>query len=66
LRWASCRSSHVRNAPLSTVGPKKAACRDGNIYRHDYDELLHELIWGTVHNRLSDLLSTVNKELAEL
>jgi hypothetical protein len=26
---ASCRSSHVRNAPLSTVGPKKAACRDG-------------------------------------
>ncbi len=26
---ASCRSSHVRNAPLATVGPKKAACRDG-------------------------------------
>jgi hypothetical protein len=24
---ASCRSSHVRNAPLATVGPKKAACR---------------------------------------
>jgi hypothetical protein len=22
---ASCRSSHVRNAPLATVGPKKAA-----------------------------------------
>jgi uncharacterized protein with HEPN domain len=38
----------------------------GNIYRHDYDELLHELIWGTVHNRLSDLLSAVNEELAEL
>jgi uncharacterized protein with HEPN domain len=38
----------------------------GNIYRHDYDELLHELIWGTVHNRLSDLLSVVSKELGEL
>jgi hypothetical protein len=30
-RWAgaSCRSNNVRNAPLATVGPKKAACRDG-------------------------------------
>jgi hypothetical protein len=25
---ASCRSSHVCNAPLATVGPKKAACRE--------------------------------------
>jgi len=29
LDGAGCRSSHVRNAPLATVGPKKAACRDG-------------------------------------
>ena len=29
LGGASCRSSHVRNAPLATVGPKKAACRKG-------------------------------------
>ena len=28
LGGASCRSSHVRNAPLATVGPKKAACRN--------------------------------------
>ena len=28
---ASCRSSHVRNTPLATVGPKNAACRDGPI-----------------------------------
>jgi hypothetical protein len=28
---ASCRSSHVRNAPLATVDLKKAACRDGPI-----------------------------------
>jgi hypothetical protein len=29
--WAgqAAGSSHVRNAPLATVGPKKAACRDG-------------------------------------
>ena len=25
---ASCRSSHVRNAPLATLGPIKAACRE--------------------------------------
>ena len=31
LGGASCRFSHVRNAPLATVGPKKAACRDGPI-----------------------------------
>ena len=29
LGGASWRFSHVRNAPLATVGPKKAACRDG-------------------------------------
>jgi len=27
LGGASSRSSHVRNAPLATVGLKKAACR---------------------------------------
>jgi hypothetical protein len=27
LGGASCRFIHVRNAPLATVGPKKAACR---------------------------------------
>ena len=25
---ASCRSSHVRNAPLATVGQEKATCRE--------------------------------------
>ena len=29
LGGASWRSSHVRNAPLATVGLKKAACREG-------------------------------------
>jgi hypothetical protein len=31
LCGAGCRSSHVRNAPLATVGPKKPACRDGPL-----------------------------------
>ena len=31
LGGASCRSSNVRNAPLATVGPTKAACRYGAI-----------------------------------
>jgi hypothetical protein len=31
LGGASCRSTHVRNAPLATVGLKKAACRDGPV-----------------------------------
>ena len=29
LAGASCRSIHVRNAPLATVVAKKAACREG-------------------------------------
>ena len=32
---ASCGSSHVRNAPLATVGSKKAACREGPISEID-------------------------------
>jgi hypothetical protein len=28
---ASCRSSRVRNAPLATVGARKAACREGPL-----------------------------------
>jgi hypothetical protein len=31
LGGVSCRSSHVRNAPLAIVGPKKVACREGPI-----------------------------------
>jgi hypothetical protein len=31
LVGTSGRSRDVRNAPLATVGPKKAACRDGPI-----------------------------------
>ena len=43
---ASCRSSHVRNAPLATVDPKKAGCRDGpqpeitQLFNHEICKLL--------------------------
>jgi uncharacterized protein with HEPN domain len=38
----------------------------GNIYRHDYEEVLRELVWGTVQNRLGALLAAVESELSQL
>jgi uncharacterized protein with HEPN domain len=35
----------------------------GNVYRHDYEEVQHKLVWGTVHSRLPDLLEVVQQEL---
>jgi uncharacterized protein with HEPN domain len=35
----------------------------GNIYRHDYEDVQHKLIWGTIHDRLPDLLSAIEREL---
>jgi hypothetical protein len=35
LGAASCRRSNVRNAPLATVGLKKAACREGRVARRN-------------------------------
>jgi uncharacterized protein with HEPN domain len=46
--------------------PWGAIAAAGNIYRHNYEELLHELIWGTVHNRLPAVLEAVEMELAKL
>ena len=34
LGGASCRSSHVRNAPLATVGPKKGLMQRSKQHRH--------------------------------
>jgi uncharacterized protein with HEPN domain len=36
----------------------------GSVYRHDYEDVQHNRIWGTVKNRLPDLLSVVEHELA--
>ena len=38
----------------------------GNVYRHDYEDVQHKLIWGTVHNRLPDLLAMAETELDNL
>ena len=35
----------------------------GNVYRHDYEDVQHRLVWGTVHNRLAALLAAVEREL---
>ncbi len=35
----------------------------GNVYRHDYEDVQHKLIWGTVHNRLPALLAATEQEL---
>ncbi len=35
----------------------------GNVYRHDYEDVRHRLVWGTVHNRLHPLLEAVELEL---
>jgi len=35
----------------------------GNIYRHDYEDVQHRLVWGTVHKRFPALLTAVELEL---
>jgi uncharacterized protein with HEPN domain len=37
----------------------------GNVYRHDYEDLAHRLVWGTVHEFLPALRVMVKTELAE-
>ncbi|MGD9656023.1 MAG: DUF86 domain-containing protein [Methylocystis sp.] len=36
----------------------------GNVYCHDYEAVEQLLIWGTVHERLPELLAVVEQELA--
>ncbi|MEZ5890230.1 MAG: HepT-like ribonuclease domain-containing protein [Xanthobacteraceae bacterium] len=38
----------------------------GNIYRHDYEDVLEEIIWHTIHNALGPLRAAVEGELATL
>ena len=37
----------------------------GNVYRHDYEDVQHRLVWGTVHNRLPELLTVIEQELRQ-
>jgi hypothetical protein len=36
----------------------------GNIYRHDYEDVAHRLVWGTVHEFLPVLRAMAKTELA--
>jgi len=37
----------------------------GNIYRHDYEDVVHRLVWGTVHESLPALRAVAEAELAD-
>lgn len=43
--------------------PWKQIAGSGNIFRHDYEDVLEKIVWDTVHGALSPLEDVVNKEL---
>jgi uncharacterized protein with HEPN domain len=51
------RHAHIRWSEIAGAG---------NVYRHDYETVDRLLIWGTVHDRLPELLAVVEQELARL
>ena len=46
--------------------PWKAIMGSGNVYRHDYDNVLEEYVWQTVEHSLEPLLAVVEAEIARL
>ena len=38
----------------------------GNVYRHNYERVSADVIWGTVHNALPPLLAAVLTELSAI
>ena len=46
--------------------PWKDMAGAGNVYRHDYEDVRHRLVWGAVHNRLPALLVVVEQELERI
>lgn len=49
------RHSHIQRSDVAGAG---------NVYRHDYEDVQQKLVWGTVHDRLPELLTVVERELA--
>ena len=45
--------------------PWRKMSASGNIYRHDYEDVAHRLVWGTVHEFLPALRVMAKTELAE-
>jgi uncharacterized protein with HEPN domain len=35
----------------------------GNIYRHNYEDVQQRLVWGTIKNRLPELLAVIAREI---
>jgi uncharacterized protein with HEPN domain len=44
--------------------PWRQVSGSGNIYRHDYEEVAHRLVWGSVHESLPALRVMARTELA--
>lgn len=44
--------------------PWRKMAGSGNIYRHDYEDVVHRLVWGTVHEFLPTLRAMAAAELA--
>ena len=61
---ASRRQSPETKARHPAI-PWREMSASGNIYRHDYEEVAHRLVWGTVHEFLPALRVVAATELAE-
>ena len=46
--------------------PRADIAGAGNVYRHDYEDVLETMIWQTVQHSLSDLEKVVQSELERL
>jgi uncharacterized protein with HEPN domain len=46
--------------------PWRAIMGAGNVYRHDYDDILEEFVWRSVTESLTPLLDVVLSELEVL
>ena len=44
--------------------PWRKVSGSGNIYRHEYEDVAHRLVWGTVHESLPALRVMAKTELA--
>jgi uncharacterized protein with HEPN domain len=60
---ASRRLSAEVKARHSDI-PWRKVSGSGNIYRHDYEDVAHRLVWGTVQEFLPTLRAMAEAELA--
>jgi uncharacterized protein with HEPN domain len=44
--------------------PWRKVAGSGNIYRHDYEDVVHRLVWATVHEFLPKLRVAAETELS--